>query len=139
MGDEYEYLESVKPRVYLSGPMDNVRSEVGRNWRIRVTGLLNRHDIQAVDPYDFEPADPKILVRTDLQKILPCQGMIINASQEVETWGTPMETMWAHMHRLINIAFIQSSRPSPWLSYHSSIVKTLDQAVERMVWEIHRL
>ena len=139
VGDEYDYLRSAKPRVYLSGAMDNVSEEERKAWR-RVTGeLLSHHNIQAVNPYDFEPSNPKVLVRTDLHEVLRCQGMIINASQDVEVWGTPMEVLWAHMHRVINIAFVGELEPSPWLSYHAKVVPTLEQAVEVMAWEIRQL
>ncbi len=139
MDDEYDYLRSVKPRVYLSGPMDCVSVEEGRNWRIRATGLLNKYDIKVVDPYDFDPPDLKVLVKTGLHEILRCQGMIVNASQDARSWGTPMEVIWAHMHRVITVAFVEDTRPSPWLIYHSGVVKTLDQAVERVAWHIRQL
>ncbi len=139
MSDEYDYLRSIKPRVYLSGPMDDVSEEEGKAWR-RVAGeLLSHHDIQAVNPYDFEASNPKALVMTELRELLRCQGMIINASQEVKSWGTPMETIWAYMHRVISVAFVKDTHPSPWLMYHSGVVKTLDQAVERVAWHIRQL
>ncbi len=141
MDDGYAYLRTVKPRVYLSGPMDDVSEDEGRNWRGMATALLDEHDIKVVDPYDFEKevCIPELLVKTDLGWILRCQGMIINASQGVETWGTPMEVLWAHIHRVITVAFVQDTRPSPWLMYHSGVVKTLDQAVERVAWHIRQL
>ncbi len=141
MGDEYDYLRSVKPRVYLSGPMDDVSEDEGKAWR-RVAGeLLSHHDIQAVNPYDFEKevCIPELLVKTDLSWIPRCQGMIVNASQDARSWGTPMEVIWAHMHRVISVAFVKDTRPSPWLIYHSGVVKTLDQAVERVAWHIRQL
>ncbi len=141
MSDEYDYLRAIKPRVYLSGPMDDMSEEEGRNWRIRATGLLSKHDIKAVDPYDLEKEGCLIdlLVKTDLSWILRCQGMIVNASQDARSWGTPMEVIWAHMHRVISVAFVEDTRPSPWLIYHSGVVKTLDQAVERVAWHIRQL
>jgi len=139
VGDEYDYLRSAKPRVYLSGAMDNVSEEEGKAWRRVTDELLSHHDIQAVNPYDFEPSDPKVLVRRDLHEILRCQGMIINASQDVKVWGTPMEVLWAHMHRVTNIAFVYDREPSPWLLHHAKVVKTLDQAVECVAWEIRQL
>jgi len=141
VNDEYVYLEGVRPSVYLSGPMDYVSEEEGKNWRIRATGLLYKHDIKAVDPYDFEKEVclPDLLVKADLHWILRSQGMIINASQDVRSWGTPMETIWAHMHRVINIAFVGDLYPSPWLSCHAKVVPTLEQAVEVVAWEIRQL
>jgi len=141
MSDEYNYLESIKPLVYLSGPMDNVSEVLGQGWRKAAKGLLSKHGLRAIDPYDFEEevCIPELLVKTDLRWIFRCQGMIINASQDVKSWGTPMETIWAHMHRVINVAFVEDSRPSPWLMAHSKVVKTLDQAVECVAWEIRQL
>lgn len=141
VNDEYTYLESVQPYVYLSGPMDRISEKEGRGWREKAKTLLTTHNLKAVDPYDFKKStdDPKLLVKTDLHWILRSSGMIINASQNVVVWGSPMETLWAHMHRVINIAFVGDLHPSPWLSAHSKVVQTLDQAVECVAWEIHRL
>ncbi len=141
MDNEYTYLESVQPRVYLSGPMDHVSEEEGRRWREKAKVLLAKHEIKAVDPYDFEQeiTTPALLVKADLHWIIRSSGMIINASQDVRSWGTPMETLWAHMHRVINIAFVEECKPSPWLLAHSKVVKTLDQAVECVAWEIRQL
>lgn len=141
MSDEYTYLESVQPRVYLSGPIDNVSEEEGHGWREAAKILLAKHEIQAVDPYDFEKevTIPALLVKADLRWILRSEGMIINASQDVVTWGTPMETIWAHMHRVITVAFVGTCKPSPWLAAHAKIVRTLNQAVEVVAWEIRQL
>ena len=141
MDNEYTYLESVQPCVYLSGAMDNVSEEEGQGWREQAKVLLAEHEIQAVDPYDFEENvnNPKLLVKRDLHWILRSEGMIINASQDVVTWGTPMETLWAHIHRVVSEAFVEERSPSPWLSAHARIVQTLDQAVEVVAWEIRQL
>ena len=143
MTDEYDYLAGIKPRIYLAGPMENVNEEEGNAWRQEVTLLLAKQDLQAINPYYLEQERnrPKFLVKTDLRAILHCEGMIINASQDVVTWGTPMEVLWAHMHRVINVAFTGSihSHPSPWLLNHAEIVSTPEQAVEVMAWKIQRL
>ena len=141
MDNEYTYLESTQPRVYLSGPMDCVSEKEGRGWRKKAKVLLSEHEIRTIDPYDFEQevTIPKLLVKTDLSWILRSSGMIINASQDVVVWGSPMETLWAHMHRVINIAFVGDFSPSPWLSYHAKVVQTLEQAVECVAWEIRQL
>ena len=129
------------PRVYLSGPMDNVNEEEGKAWRNDAKGLLGEHGIIAFDPYDFEQDinDPKLLIKTDFSYIIQCHGMLINASQNVVTWGTPMEVLWAHQNGIINVAFTGTLHPSPWLSAHSSLTQTLDQAVEIMAWKLSRL
>ena len=141
MSDEYSYLGSLQPLVYLSGPMEHVSEEEGRGWREEAKVLLASHDLEAIDPYDFEQESsiPKLLVKADLYWILRSQGMIINASQDVVTWGTPMEVIWAHMHRTISVAFVGDLNASPWLTAHARIVPTLEQAVEVMVWEIRQL
>ncbi len=129
------------PKVYLSGPMDNVSEEEGKGWRGDAKGLLHEHGITASDPYDFEQDidTPKLLVKTDLSYIIQCHGMIINASQNIVTWGSPMEVLWAHQNGIINVAFTGTLHPSPWLSTHSTITQTLDQAVEIMAWKLSRL
>ena len=121
--------------------MDCVSEEEGREWREKAKTLLTAHELKVADPYDFENNvnDPKLLVKTDLFWILRSSGMIINASQNVVVWGSPMETLWAHIHRVINIAFVEECKPSPWLLAHSKVVQTLDQAVECVAWEIRQL
>ena len=138
---DYNYLESLQPLVYLSGPMEHVSEEESRGWRKKAKELLVEYDLEGVDPYDFKQDSwsPKLLVKTDLYWVLRSQGMIINASQEVITWGTPMEVIWAHMHRTANIAFVGELNASPWLAAHARIVRTLEQAVEVMAWEIRQL
>ena len=139
--DEYTHLKNTQPLVYLSGPMDHVSEEEGRGWREAAKILLAKHEIKAVDPYDFEQevTVPTLLVKADLHWILRSQGMITNASQDAVTWGTPMETIWAHLHRVINVAFIGTCPPSPWLAAHARTVLTLNQAVEVVAWEIRQL
>lgn len=142
--DDYTYLENLQPLVYLSGPMEHVSEEEGRGWREEATTLLAGHEIESVNPYDVprfdrEETSPKLLVKADLHWILRSQGMIINASQDIVTWGTPMEVIWAHMHRTVNVAFVGELIASPWLAAHARIVPTLEQAVEVMAWEIRQL
>jgi len=129
------------PKVYLSGPMDHVSEDEGRGWRIEAKIKLESHSIQVFDPYDFEQDidNPPALVKTDLSFILQSHGMLINASQNVTVWGSPMETLWARMHGIINIAFIGDLHPSPWLSAHATVVHDLDQATERMALCLSRL
>ncbi len=141
VNDDETYLANVKPHVYLSGPMENVSEKGGREWREEAKLLLTSHDLEAFDPYDFEQEAtiPRLLVRTDFRCILASEGMLINASQNVVVWGSPMEVLWASMHKVINIAFVGDRTPSPWLSAHSKVVLTLNQAVECMAWEIRQL
>lgn len=129
------------PKVYLSGPMDHVSKEVGRAWRDRAKELFLEHGIEVFDPYDFEREvdNPNLLIKTDLTYIIQSHGMLINASQNVITWGTPMEVFWACQNGIVNVAFTGDHRVSPWLRAHSTIATTLDQAVEVMAWKLSRL
>ncbi len=129
------------PKVYLSGPMDHVDEEEGKGWRERAKELLSDHGITVFDPYDFEQDvdTPKLLVKADLTHIIQSHGMIINASQDVIVWGSPMETLWAWQNGIMNVAFTGTLHASPWLSAHASIVATLDQAVENIAWKLSRL
>lgn len=129
------------PKVYLSGPMDHVSAEEGKGWREIAKGLLADHGITTLDPYDFEQdsGDPKLLIKTDLIQIIQSHGMLINASQSVTVWGSPMEVLWAWQNGIINVAFTGELRVSPWLSTHSAITQTLEQAVEVISWRLSRL
>ncbi len=128
-------------KIYLSGPMDDVSEEEGRHWRERAKIALAEFEMEGVDPYDFEQkkAIPTALVRTDLQNILTCKGMITNASQHVCTWGTPMEVLWSHMYHIPVVAFTGNERISPWLAAHAHTVMSLDKAVETIRWQVIRL
>ncbi len=129
------------PKVYLSGPMDHVSEEEGKGWREVAKELLSSRGITVFDPYDFEQDKdtPELLVKTDLSYIIQCHGMLINASQNVTVWGSPMEVLWAWQNGIINVAFTETLHPSPWLSAHSAITQTLNQAVEVMTWRLSRL
>ncbi len=129
------------PKVYLSGPMDHVSEEEGKGWRETAKELLSSRGITVFDPYDFEQDTdtPKLLIKTDLSYIIQSHGMLINASQNVTVWGSPMEVLWAWQNGIINVAFTGTLSTSPWLSAHSAVTQTLDQAVEVMTWRLSRL
>ena len=128
-------------KIYLSGPMDEVSDAEGRGWRGQAKIALDEFEMEGVNPYDFEQerAIPTALVRADLRHILSCNGMIVNASQHVCTWGTPMEVLWAHMHHLLIVAFTGGAPISPWLSAHAHTIPTLEKAVEIIRWQTIRL
>jgi hypothetical protein len=129
------------PNVYLSGPMDDVSDGEGRGWREEAKELLQEHGVRVFDPYDFEENvnDPKQLVKTDLIHIAQSHGMLINASQNAVVWGSPMEVIISWRSGLINVAFTGDRRVSPWLSAHSTITTTLENAVDNITWQLSRL
>ncbi len=129
------------PNVYLSDPMDNVDESEGKGWRETATEFFALHSISTFNPYDFEENvnNPPALVKTDIIYMAKSHGMLINASQPVVVWGSPMEVLWGAQHGLINIAFTGDLKVSPWLSAHSIITTTLEQAMEQMVWKLSRL
>ncbi len=128
-------------KIYLSGAMDDVTEVEGQSWRKDAAVLLAHWDIEALDPYTFElkGAKPDDLVRKDLIRILSCQGMIANASQDVRMWGTPMEIFFAWTHNIPVVAFTGATPISPWLLAHADTTETLESAVETIRWQTIRL
>lgn len=129
------------PNVYLSGPMDHVSDEDGKGWRDIAKELFSPYGVTTFNPYDFEEDtnNPKALVKTDLIYIAQSHGMLINASQNVIVWGSPMEVVLSYRAGLINVAFTGNLRISPWLAAHSATTITLEQAVDQMIWKLSRL
>lgn len=128
-------------KIYLSGAMDDVTEEEGKSWRRDAAVLLAHWDIEALNPYAFElkKATPADLVRQDLIRILSCQGVLANASQDVRMWGTPMEVFFAWTHHIPVVAFTGGTPVSPWLSTHADTTRTLKSAVETIRWQTIRL
>ena len=121
------------PRIYLSGPMQYTKE--GKEWREVAKDKLKARGFEGISPYDFERVE-KGIVERDLSEILNSFGIIVNAYEEVPSWGTPMEVFFAYTHGKTVIAFVGDlGKPTPiWLSHHSVIVLTLDDAIERITW-----
>lgn len=87
----------MRREVYLSGPIE--RSEDPRTWREEVdeefgnVSFFNPLDM-GLDPWE----DRYELVWKQLRRIETCDFVLVNYIEGVETYGTPMEMMWAFLN-----------------------------------------
>lgn len=117
--------------VYLGGPIMFVEKSLAMDWRHTARDILHNHSISVFDPMDIpHDGDSASIVKRDLLEVEEAKCLLVNASIEVPSWGTPMETFYAYRLGRAVVAFVGDAVVSPWLEYHSDvIVKTLTGAV----------
>ena len=101
-------------------------------WRAQATKDLGRELILNPTRRDYrathEQVGPWTIVQNDLEDIAKSNIVLVNASRP--SWGTAMEIVYAKILNKIVVAYCPTEK-SPWLKYHSTIVKdTLEEAVE---------
>jgi nucleoside 2-deoxyribosyltransferase len=118
------------PHIYLAGPIKEVEDN-GRRWR---DSLANNPDslFNYLDPLDYadvgDPTEVDVtdieLVETDLALIEFADGMLVNYRGETNTWGTPMEMVYAARTNEIPIAVAwqADTRVSPWVQTHADFI-----------------
>lgn len=84
----------MRRKVYLSGPIE--RADDPESWRSNVEKSFG--NIEFINPVkmNFDPwEDRHEMVWEQLKTIRSCDFLLVNYIPEVETYGTPMEMMWA--------------------------------------------
>lgn len=117
-------------RVYLAGAMHQSRDP--SSWRDAFTTSVKPLGWEVVNPIKLELnlMDPMIIVRTDLGELLKCDALLARCHEP--SWGTPMEVMFAFLHRVPVVTWVPclDDPVSPWLIYHShAFVETEMQAI----------
>lgn len=115
---------------YLSGPMDFVTSDVGKDWRKKVEKLLGDKSIDVFNPYrkplcpEGTTQKPGVVLRQDIRIIDMSDILLVNASQGVESWGTASECMYAYWVKNIPVvAFVGERKVIPrWLDEQAEFI-----------------
>lgn len=125
----------MKPRIYLSGPINGTKDSE-QVWRLIATKKLEKwYDI--LDPLrrdfrgtKFQTVNSINIVKQDLQEVDHAHVVLVNSTKS--GWGTAMEVFYAHMKGKPVLFFGASSNPSPWLLAHARNVKTLSAAISEL-------
>lgn len=130
-----------KPEIiYLCGGINSLSDAECTDWREATKARLDSKyaflDPMRRDYRGIEAEATKDIVHGDLYDINASDILLVNASRP--SWGTAMETFYAHRNHKTVITVCPSDKPSPWLVYHSDyIFKTFDEAFELLeAWTV---
>jgi nucleoside 2-deoxyribosyltransferase len=123
------------PTVYLAGPINGCTDEEALGWRSRAaTALLpfaRPLDPMVRDYRGREHESAAEIVEQDKADIRQSSALLVMA--ERPTWGTAMEVGFARAEGKYVVAVCSAARPSPWLSYHASVVvHSLDAGIAHL-------
>lgn len=125
----------MKPRVYLSGPI-NGTSDSDQEWRTEAARRLKKY-YEILDPLYRDYRQAKFttvsscnLVSHDLQEVDHAHVVLANCKRP--GWGTSMEIFYANMKGKPVLFFGAPKRPSPWLLAHARNVKTFAAAINEL-------
>jgi hypothetical protein len=115
-------------KTYLCGGINGLNDSDCRDWREIAKSLLRTETLDPMrrDYRGCEDESVKAIVKGDLEDIANSGFVLVNAVRP--SWGTAMEIVYAFQRPLPIIAFVGTSRVSPWLRYHAIIVSTVEQA-----------
>lgn len=125
----------MKPRVYLSGPI-NGTSDLDQEWR-RIATINLKLFYEVLDPLKrdfrgtrFNTVSSINLVHQDLQEVDHANVVLANCM--TPGWGTSMEIFYAHMKGKPILFFGAGNNPSPWLLAHARNIKTLNAGIAEL-------
>lgn len=127
-------------KVYLCGGINGLSDSECADWR-EWSKLLLRHE--TLDPMrrDYrgkEDESVNEIVRGDLDDILECDALLVNAVRP--SWGTAMEIVYAHQLGKRIVCFVGTGKISPWLRYHATeIHETPQVAVQSLNGQVHSI
>jgi len=118
--------------VYLCGGINGLNDSQCKDWRQVAKSLLV---IPTLDPMrrdyrGIEGGNVNEIVHGDIRDLESSEFVLVNATRP--SWGTAMEVRaaWSE-YGLTVVSFVEDSKVSPWLAYHSSrIVKTVEEGAE---------
>lgn len=131
-------------RIYLCGPINGCTDDEAISWRERfkessLDDALYPQDVVWVDPMkrDYrgkELTDYREIVDLDKLEVLSSDCLVVMYVKP--SVGTSMEVLLAWQNGIPVLVIDQQDKPlSPWLLYHStSVVKTIDQAIEKIAF-----
>lgn len=118
-------------RVYLCGAINGKTDAECKEWRSRARHLLGGSfvvlDPMARDYRGVEDENVAAIVDGDIADVESADYLLVNAN--APSWGTAMEVRHAKTIGKGVVAFMESSRVSPWLRYHcDAIYDSVDRA-----------
>lgn len=122
----------MRPWVYLAGPINGCTDDESVNWRETAKTRLGV-DVDCLDPMrrDYRGIEGDFfteLVETDKNDISSSSYVIANCWKP--SFGTAMEILYAHSFSKPVVVVVPSlTHVSPWLSYHATVVDSLDAAI----------
>ena len=128
--------DTVRKKIYLSGPIMDEQSGAAREWREQVKKLLGK-DFQLLDPMRRKFVDRQVdsaneIVEFDLQDVRDADIILVNYSKP--SIGTSMEVFYAaHDLGRFVVAFspFEYKDCSPWMArYCTKILPSLEAAVQ---------
>lgn len=113
-------------RFYLGGPINGCTDAEANGWRQEVIDILRANNQQWIDPMvrdyrgrELEPGIAAEIVELDKQDIDQCDVLLMNCPKP--SVGTSMEVYYGwDSNKVVWCIIPEGSKPSPWLSYHST-------------------
>jgi len=121
-------------KVYLAGAIRGCTDEECKGWREKAKALLVGCEIldpMARDYRGREMYNVRAIVEGDLKDIGDSDVLLVNANRD--SWGTPMEVVYASRIMGKRVVAFSAKIPSPWLVYHAEIFPTMEEACEAIL------
>jgi len=132
----YGYVQYMKKKIFLSGPMRGVQRSLGLKWRVDAASYLSEkfdtlHALRGREQKESF-TDSRAAVARDLADIKNCDILLVNDSFEnCSMIGTSMEVFFAYQLHKPVIIFGNAHGEDYWLNYHSHLrVKDLKEACD---------
>lgn len=124
---------TIRPRIYLAGPIFEQTDEEARDWREYVKA---RYDGPTLDPMrrdyrgrEASPAVTEAIVAGDKLDIKRSDVLIANCPRP--SYGTAIEIFYAHSIGVPVVAVMPAGPVSPWVVHHATaIVHNLDEGID---------
>lgn len=123
--------KSIVP-VYLCGPINGCSDDEAINWREYVKSKIGAEN--CIDPMrrDYRGREDECLdeiVELDKKDILNSKIVLANCWKPSP--GTSMEILYSYDHYIPVISIVKSDeKVSPWIKYHSTVVTSVDDALD---------
>lgn len=122
--------------IYLCGGINKLSDADAKDWRegakAALDSMFNFLDPMRRDYRGREAESVREIIDGDMVDIQLSDILLVNASKP--SWGTGMETFYAHVLDKTIVIVCPEDRPSPWLIGHSTVVcKTFVEAFDYLV------
>lgn len=111
--------------VYLCGGINNLSNSEAKDWR-EAAKLALANKCEFLDPMRRDYRGKELesigeIINGDIDDIQNSDIVLVNAIRP--SWGTAMEVFFACEQDKVVVTVCPDEKPSPWLIYHSSIIK----------------